>query len=116
MCRRRAHGTDASRPARAGVMLRAPLGRTVSEDRSLEEFAGADADADVDADATNTDATADAADEDGSPEGDHLDAVDPAEPTYDRSPDGAPCAACGERVTRRWRDDGDYVCDDCKEW
>jgi hypothetical protein len=44
------------------------------------------------------------------------DAVDPVDPTYDYSPDGASCGACGERVTRRWRDDGGYVCADCKEW
>ncbi|WP_435062109.1 DUF7573 domain-containing protein [Halobaculum sp. EA56] len=44
------------------------------------------------------------------------DAVEPAEPAYDVSPDGAACAACGETVTRRWRDDGAYVCPDCKDW
>ncbi|QLG61234.1 DUF7573 domain-containing protein [Halorarum salinum] len=42
--------------------------------------------------------------------------VDPAEPTYDWSPDGADCAACEETVTTRWRQDGAYVCADCKEW
>lgn len=101
-------------------MPRAPVDPTVPEDRSLEEFAGADADADANADAdadagaTNPDAAADAADEDGSSEADPV--ADAADPTYDHSPDGAPCAACGESVTRRWRDDGDYVCADCKEW
>lgn len=52
--------------------------------------------------------------------------------TYTSSPDGAPCAACGETVEKRWRageggvsadgdggsvDDPDaLVCPDCKEW
>lgn len=96
-------------------MPRAPVGPTVPEDRSLEEFA----DADTGDAATNSDAAADADGGDGSPEADLVDAVDaadPADPTYDYSPAGAACDACGESVTRRWRDDGDYVCDDCKEW
>ncbi|MEF8801667.1 MAG: hypothetical protein V5A38_02900 [Halolamina sp.] len=58
---------------------------------------------------------------------------DPAEPpsvTYTSSPDGEPCAACGETVEKRWRageggvsgdregvDDPDaLVCPDCKQW
>lgn len=52
--------------------------------------------------------------------------------TYTSSPDGAPCAACGETVEKRWRageggvsadgesggvDDPDaLVCPDCKAW
>lgn len=36
--------------------------------------------------------------------------------TFDWSPDGAPCAACGDRVERRWRDDGRLVCEQCKTW
>lgn len=36
--------------------------------------------------------------------------------TFDWSPDGAPCAACGDRVERRWRDDGRLVCEGCKAW
>ena len=42
--------------------------------------------------------------------------VAPAEPTYGWSPDGAECAGCGESSTTRWRQDGEYVCADCKEW
>ncbi|WP_313692874.1 DUF7573 domain-containing protein [Halorarum halobium] len=42
--------------------------------------------------------------------------VDPAEPTYDWSPDGGECAGCGGQVSTRWRQDGEYVCPDCKEW
>lgn len=44
------------------------------------------------------------------------DAVDPAEATYDWSPDGAACDACEETVERRWLGDAGYVCADCKEW
>lgn len=36
--------------------------------------------------------------------------------TFDWSPDGAPCTACGDRVERRWRDDGRLVCGGCKTW
>ncbi|MFC7081544.1 DUF7573 domain-containing protein [Halorussus caseinilyticus] len=45
---------------------------------------------------------------------------DPAVSTYDWSPAGGECAACGEVVERRWRSggerDGSLVCPDCKEW
>ena len=44
------------------------------------------------------------------------DAVEPAVSTYAFSPDGATCAACGAVVEKRWRDDGDLVCPDCKQW
>lgn len=46
----------------------------------------------------------------------------PAEITYDWSPDGAACDACGEPVERRWRagegadDPAAMVCGDCKDW
>jgi formylmethanofuran dehydrogenase subunit E len=30
--------------------------------------------------------------------------------------DDVPCDACGEVVQRRWRDDGQLVCNTCKEW
>lgn len=55
-----------------------------------------------------------------------LDAIngtaDPAEITYDWSPEGAACDACGEPVERRWRagegadDPAAMVCGDCKDW
>jgi len=99
----------------AGVNF-APADRTtVSEDHSLEEFASTDS--------AETDDTDDVTDEDADsaqPVDDAVespdDAVDPVDPTYDFSPDGAACGACGERATRRWHADGDYVCADCKEW
>ncbi|GAB6860682.1 hypothetical protein ACFR97_07885 [Haloplanus litoreus] len=43
--------------------------------------------------------------------------VDPAPATMRWSPEGAPCAACGSTVSRRWRSAADaFVCADCKEW
>ena len=43
--------------------------------------------------------------------------VEAAVPTYDFSPDGSACAACGETVETRWQDEGvGMVCADCKQW
>ena len=42
--------------------------------------------------------------------------VEPLAPTYARSADGAPCAACGATVEVRWRDEAGLVCADCKAW
>lgn len=42
--------------------------------------------------------------------------VEPAQSTYDFSPEGAPCAACGASVEKRWRAEAGLVCPDCKEW
>lgn len=44
------------------------------------------------------------------------DAADPATATYAWTPGGEYCAACGERVERRWRSAAGLVCPDCKEW
>jgi len=44
-------------------------------------------------------------------------AVEPTgPPTAQWAADGATCAVCDERVTRRWRDDGRLVCAGCKNW
>ena len=37
-------------------------------------------------------------------------------PTYQWTPDGAPCAVCGATVERRWREEDGFVCTDCKDW
>ena len=71
----------------------------MSEDRSLTDFAG-DAD-------TDTEATADAS-TDHDP--------DPATATYRWQPDGATCEDCGATTERGWRDNGAFVCPDCKSW
>lgn len=43
-------------------------------------------------------------------------AVEPAGATYDWTPGGAACEACGVVVERRWRDEDALVCEDCKNW
>lgn len=67
-------------------------------DTSLEDF--------LDGEDDETDDTADA-DED---------ATEAAVSTYEWSPDGTECAACGTVVQRRWREKRGLVCTDCKEW
>ncbi|MFB6205297.1 MAG: hypothetical protein ABEJ05_02050 [Haloglomus sp.] len=42
--------------------------------------------------------------------------AEPARSTYDWSPEGPACAACGATVEERWRDEAGLVCADCKEW
>lgn len=37
-------------------------------------------------------------------------------PTSEWLRDGSECENCGETVARRWRDDGQMVCNDCKDW
>jgi hypothetical protein len=44
------------------------------------------------------------------------DGVPPAESTFAWSSEPVACAACGEAVQRRWRDDGELVCRACKSW
>lgn len=36
--------------------------------------------------------------------------------TYQWTPSGATCMACGDRTERRWHGDDGLVCPDCKEW
>ncbi|WP_277554858.1 DUF7573 domain-containing protein [Halobaculum limi] len=97
--------------ALVGVNPAAALAADVPEDRSLDD-ADSDTDADTAADAT---APADGDDTVDGPQVSPAD-VDPVEATLDHTPEGAPCAVCGETVTRRWRDDAGYVCPGCKEW
>jgi hypothetical protein len=67
------------------------------EDSSLDSF--------LDADESESAAGSDTTDESES-----------AESTYAWDPEGAACEGCGAVVERRWRDDGDLVCDACKSW
>lgn len=89
----------------------------MGEDASLDEFLGDDAES-----ATGADDDAESADDaDGGPAADDgppfaPGSVEPATTTYDWSPAGAACDACGATVTERWGDDGGLVCPDCKEW
>lgn len=111
----------------------------MSGDRSLDEFAGGDEEsepesesvasaADEGAEASAGEATAGGRAADDSTADDPTTdddtgtavvngaAVEPATPTMRHTPGGAPCENCGERVERRWHDDGAFVCADCKAW
>ncbi|WP_254279824.1 DUF7573 domain-containing protein [Haloarcula marina] len=100
----------------------------MDEDASLDRFLGEEGDdperegrADGAESATGAATGEQPADEtstDEKPTGDTetADGIVPATTTYAWSPDGAACGACGTAVERRWRQDGDLVCPDCKEW
>ncbi|GAA0248751.1 hypothetical protein ACFFQF_07230 [Haladaptatus pallidirubidus] len=42
--------------------------------------------------------------------------IEPALATYDWTPGGVACECCGESVERRWRDEDEMVCANCKKW
>lgn len=42
--------------------------------------------------------------------------VDPPATTYRWRPEGVACADCDAVVERQWRDGGEFVCVDCKDW
>ncbi|WP_276259416.1 DUF7573 domain-containing protein [Haloglomus litoreum] len=100
----------------------------MTRDASLDEFAGGgkgdDAEDAEDANDSPGDAVPveDAAETTDAPTtGDDAtflppDQVEPARSTYDWSPGGAACAACGATVEARWRDEPGLVCADCKAW
>lgn len=44
------------------------------------------------------------------------DDTEPAATTYAWDGAGEACADCGEPVERRWQQDGDLVCIECKDW
>ncbi|MFC6753156.1 DUF7573 domain-containing protein [Halorubrum tibetense] len=109
----------------------------MAEDRSLDEFAD---DAAEDAESNDRPANdgTQAADGEGVDDGEQGEAsegvnngkpvdegseppldpgeTDPATSTSAWTTGGAACDRCGERVTRRWADDDDLVCPDCKTW
>lgn len=107
-----------------------PFRTHVTRDRSLDDFVSGEngeRDGSDDADAeTRTEAGADAeakagevdaaTDDDAEATSSSTDAVEPAVGTYRWDPDGAACAACGETAERLWSDDGEQVCEACKEW
>jgi hypothetical protein len=80
--------------------------RSVTRDATLDAF-GTSQETDDDADEPNeTSASEGRADK-----GTQAVAV-----TTDWTPAGAPCAACGATVERRWQHQGALVCPDCKDW
>ena len=99
----------------------------VTEDTSLDQFldAGSGDDADSDGEGDRSAAVPDADGEGDAARstveavrGDEEAATDtaPAAVTTRYDPDGVDCPSCGERVQRRWHDDGAFVCGACKEW
>ena len=93
----------------------------MAEDRSLDEFGGADGGTgDTDSAPADSTDSADPTDSNGSPaNSDDSAGVDdpvPATPTATWTADGAGCERCGERTERRWLDGGDRVCPECKSW
>ena len=87
-------------------------------DTSLDDFIGGD-DAGDERDEPVADAGDPATSEGGSGEcggADDGDAPEPVVSTFEWTPSGAACAACGSDVERRWREDGGLVCTDCKAW
>ena len=79
----------------------------MSEDRSLDEFGRGDEDAEpVESEPTESEPT----------ESEPVEKPDPTTATSTWTADGADCDRCGERVERRWLDDGDRLCPDCKSW
>lgn len=72
-----------------------------------------EADGESAAEASAVESTEATADEEGSPS---RDAGTTVVPTSTWTPEGAPCAACGAVVERRWRQDGALVCPACKTW
>ncbi len=91
------------------------------DDASLDDFLSdgdeseaGDGDPDPAAPSPDT-APEDEGDETDAPAVDTTD-VEPAVSTYAWRSDATACAACGEQVERRWRDDGRLVCADCKDW
>ncbi|WP_411714840.1 hypothetical protein [Natronomonas sp.] len=99
-------------------------------DRSLDEFLNGDegdstADEEVapDAGATEDGGVAedgveadDVEDAEADADAAAADSVEPAVSTHEWTPTGAECDACGAVVERRWRDDGERVCESCKVW
>ncbi|MDZ5811780.1 hypothetical protein U4E84_10555 [Halorubrum sp. AD140] len=97
------------------------------EDRSLDEFAASDAPAadegveseGAESERAESECEAVGTDGDRSPVSDEIPTgthVEPATSTAAWRSAGAACDRCGDRVTRRWIDDGDVVCANCKEW
>ncbi|WP_058366031.1 DUF7573 domain-containing protein [Haloparvum sedimenti] len=97
------------------------------EDRSLDDFAGeaseaGETDEAGEESASPSDAPAESTENGSESERTDTDSggaaadPDPATPTADWTTGGTDCERCGATVERRWLDDGDRVCADCKAW
>jgi len=89
----------------------------MADDASLDEFIDAGESEDEERESEEVEGASEAGeDADVSDEAPAPEAADAGLSTYDWSPEGAACAACGTVVERRWRDDPGLVCESCKEW
>ncbi|MFC6756422.1 MULTISPECIES: DUF7573 domain-containing protein [Haloarcula] len=105
----------------------------MSEDASLDDFLGGESseqsEADEEATGDDTEATVEAAESTAKTAADDTEAtaetdtetaetddVEPAATTYAWSGEGTTCEGCGETVERRWQQDGELVCIECKDW
>lgn len=88
----------------------------MADNRSLDEFLGAEeasdesaAPAASEAEAGDVEAAPAVAEDDDPP-------VEPKAETFAWSSAGGPCDRCGEAAEERWRDGDELVCPDCKVW
>lgn len=88
-------------------------GREAVESDEEDGGAGEDVDSRSGEGVEDSDGTTDPSEE---PESEEPSDVTPATGVCEVHPDGAACVACDATVVRRWRDDGDLVCSDCKGW
>jgi hypothetical protein len=102
----------------------------VSRDASLTDFAdgsggaeaggtdGSEADADGAESPTDEDTPDAEAIEtpDGDPSSEPATSGPTVTTTFESNGKQRPCDACGDPTRRRWRDDGNAVCAECKEW
>lgn len=85
-------------------------------DASDAETAEADPEPEAETEAVVSESAPETAETDDSADEPTL-TVEEATPTYDFSPDGATCEACGATVETRWHAaEAGMVCADCKGW
>lgn len=107
------------------LKVRAVVDVGMTRDKSLDEFA-ADSDRETEAGGSGGSASNDVEESVGDDveesAGDDVEgvvspgAVEPAVSTSSFVPEGAVCAVCETGVTRRFMEDGNAVCADCKTW
>jgi hypothetical protein len=81
----------------------------MTDERSLTEFSSTEPSvSDTDGEIGESDDRADTSNQPTETE--------PATITYRWQPNGAVCSRCGTSTQKQWRNDGQFVCPDCKTW
>ena len=80
----------------------------VTEDATLDAFGAGD-------ESVNGESGEDSSENRASSVDSEEETLTPLAPTSSWRP-GGDCAACGEHVSRRWRDGDEFTCADCVEW